>query len=117
MRAKICHFRWSDLSSTEWNQEVISHTRAPPFRCAVLGLVAMKIAFHSPLPPAPTGVADYSAALLPALRKLAEVEVNPKTSQTPNSELRTPNCAPLYHIGNNHLHRDIYARALCQPGI
>jgi glycosyltransferase involved in cell wall biosynthesis len=66
----------------------------------------MKVAFHSPLPPAPTGVADYAAALLSALRKLGEVEPGAITAEV-----------HLYHIGNNHLHRDIYARALRQPGV
>ena len=33
----------------------------------------MKIAFFSPLPPAKSGIADYSAALLDELNALAEV--------------------------------------------
>jgi hypothetical protein len=66
----------------------------------------MIVGFHSPLPPAPTGVADYAAALLLALRKLGEVEPG-----ATNADVH------LYQIGNNHLHRDIYARALRQPGI
>ena len=36
----------------------------------------MKVGFHSPLPPSRTGVADYSAALLSALRRFGEVEVD-----------------------------------------
>jgi len=67
---------------------------------------AIKLGFFSPLPPAPTGVADYSAALLSALRKHGDVEVD-----APNADIA------LYHIGNNHLHRDIYLRALAHPGI
>jgi glycosyltransferase involved in cell wall biosynthesis len=66
----------------------------------------MKVGFHSPLPPAPTGVADYAAALLTALRKHGEVEVEAGDAD-----------AALYHIGNNHLHREIYQRALAQPGV
>jgi glycosyltransferase involved in cell wall biosynthesis len=58
------------------------------------------------MPPAPTGVADYSAALLPYLRALGEVEVDATQAD-----------AALYHIGNNHLHREIYARALANPGV
>jgi hypothetical protein len=61
---------------------------------------------YSPLPPARTGVADYSAALLRALEPHAAVERNPGT----------PHGVPLYHIGNNPLHGDIYRRALEQPG-
>jgi glycosyltransferase involved in cell wall biosynthesis len=66
----------------------------------------MKAGLFSPLPPAPTGVADYSAALLPYLRALGEVETNPSSCDV-----------PLYHIGNNTLHREIYQRALEQPGV
>ena len=57
----------------------------------------MTISYYSPMPPARTGVADYSAALVRALRKEAEVEVNPGT----------PRGAPLYQIGNNPLHAGI----------
>lgn len=66
----------------------------------------MKVAFLAPLPPAPTGVADYAAVLLGALRRFGDV--------TPNAEDAR---VALYHIGNNHLHRDIYVRALNQPGV
>jgi glycosyltransferase involved in cell wall biosynthesis len=66
----------------------------------------LKTGFFAPLPPAPTGVADYAAALLVALRKHGEVEIEPAHSDV-----------ALYHIGNNHLHRDIYQRALLQPGL
>src|ERR1039457_2274863 len=66
----------------------------------------MTVGFHSPLPPAPTGVADYSAALLGALRQSGPVEPDAATADV-----------HLYHLGNNHLHREIYARALRQPGV
>lgn len=65
----------------------------------------MKIGFNSPLPPAPTGVADYSAALLEELRKLGDVEVD------------VDGDVALYHVGNNALHREIYERALAHPGV
>ena len=66
----------------------------------------MTVGFYSPLPPARTGVADYSAALLVGLRQHGRVEVSPKTSDV-----------PLYHLGNNSLHAPIYRRALEQPGV
>jgi glycosyltransferase involved in cell wall biosynthesis len=62
--------------------------------------------FFSPLPPAPTGVADYSAALLRAMRRYGQIRVN-----DPHTD------AVLYHIGNNHLHRGIYDQALRCPGV
>lgn len=66
----------------------------------------MKVALYSPLPPAPTGVADYSAALLPYLQALGEI-----APASPGADVA------LYHIGNNALHREIYGRALRQPGV
>jgi glycosyltransferase involved in cell wall biosynthesis len=66
----------------------------------------MKVGFFSPLPPAPTGVADYSETLLSWLRKLGAVETAPSECDI-----------ALYHVGNNALHRDIYQRALEHPGI
>ncbi|MEP7354893.1 MAG: hypothetical protein ABI824_16820, partial [Acidobacteriota bacterium] len=68
----------------------------------------MKIRYYSPMPPAPTGVADYSAELLPYLKALGEVDVNPSVDGTG---------IPVYHVGNNGLHREIYQRAVREPGI
>lgn len=67
----------------------------------------MTIGFHSPMPPARTGVADYSGALVRALRKHVEVRVNPGSE---------PGGAALYQIGNNPLHREAYRRAIAEPG-
>ncbi|MGO9093652.1 MAG: hypothetical protein ACLQGV_00370 [Bryobacteraceae bacterium] len=66
----------------------------------------MTLGFHAPLPPAPSGVADYAAALLEELRGLGEVKVNSDGGDV---------C--LYHLGNNALHREIYRRALARPGV
>jgi glycosyltransferase involved in cell wall biosynthesis len=66
----------------------------------------MRVGFWSPLPPARTGVADYSAALLRALRRSGDVEVSPRHA-----------AVHLYHLGNNQLHRPIYDRALAEPGV
>lgn len=66
----------------------------------------MKVGFFSPLPPAPTGVADYAATLLAAMRRSGRVEVDAEDVGN-----------RLYHLGNNHLHRDIYRRALERPGV
>jgi glycosyltransferase involved in cell wall biosynthesis len=64
----------------------------------------LKVGFFSPLPPARTGVADYSASLLRALRLSGTVELG-------DGDIN------LYHLGNNLLHREIYQRALEKPGI
>ncbi len=69
----------------------------------------MKVGFFSPLPPARTGVADYSAALLRALRASGNLEGG--AVQLGDGDIN------LYHLGNNQLHGEIYQRALDKPGV
>jgi len=64
------------------------------------------LGYYSPLPPARTGVADYAAALLGELRRHGAVEIQPARCDV-----------ALYQLGNNGLHREIYARALESPGV
>lgn len=66
----------------------------------------MTVGFFSPLPPARSGVADHSAELLRALSPLGSVQVNARDSDV-----------PLYHLGNNPLHGEIYQHALETPGV
>ena len=66
----------------------------------------MTVGWFAPPPGSRTGVADYAAALLPALEL--------RVSVTPNGS-DADVC--LYHLGNNHLHRRIYAQALARPGV
>src|SRR6202012_3145027 len=67
---------------------------------------SVTVGFYSPLPPAPTVVADYAAALLGALRRRGDVRNAPDQCDS-----------ALYHLGNNPLHSGIYQRALQQPGV
>jgi glycosyltransferase involved in cell wall biosynthesis len=57
----------------------------------------MRVAYFSPMPPEKTGVADYSALLLPALRERADVSV------VRRGRKRSPRGTDvaLYHVGNN----------------
>jgi len=64
------------------------------------------VGFYAPLPPARTGVADYAAALLAALRQRGPIEIAPDACDS-----------ALYHIGNNRQHAEIYRRALERPGV
>ena len=70
----------------------------------------MKIGYHAPPPGAPTGVADYAETLLQALLQSAP------TNTTIERDADHAGIH-LYHLGNNRLHADIYARALKTPGI
>ena len=57
----------------------------------------MRVAYYSPMPPERSGIADYSALLLPALRERIDVEVVKHGRKRP---VRDADLA-LYHVGNN----------------
>ena len=76
-----------------------------------------RLAYVSPMPPAKTGIADYSAELLPALAKYYQIDVIVEQGSTSSSssdyQLRDPDwlrnnvdsySAVLYHFGNSHFH-------------
>ena len=74
----------------------------------------MRIAFFSPLPPAKSGIADYSAALLDHLRNLAEVETfasRPERFDASRYDIA------VYQLGNNPYHSFAYEAALEHPGV
>lgn len=74
---------------------------------AVSGTASRRtVGFYAPMPPARTGVADYAASLLAALRRHGSVELAPEHCDV-----------ALYHLGNNALHAEIYRRALDRPGV
>jgi glycosyltransferase involved in cell wall biosynthesis len=55
----------------------------------------MKVAYHSPLPPSRSGIADYSALLLPALRERVDVVIAGPGKRAPDADVA------LYQIGND----------------
>jgi glycosyltransferase involved in cell wall biosynthesis/SAM-dependent methyltransferase len=76
--------------------------------------VAIKVAYFSPLPPARSGIADYSAALLDELKKLVDVEVfasKPLSFNPKNFDVA------LYQVGNNVYHDFCYEAAMEHPGV
>jgi glycosyltransferase involved in cell wall biosynthesis len=68
----------------------------------------VNVGFFSPLPPARTGVADYSAALFGALKS---------SGASSGGVVLGDGDINLYHLGNNQLHGEIYQRALEKPGV
>src|SRR5438105_405134 len=74
----------------------------------------MKVAYHSPLPPSRSGIADYSALLLPALSKRLDVVV-----ARPGRLRRAPSAdVALYHVGNDaEAHGWIVDALRRRPGI
>jgi glycosyltransferase involved in cell wall biosynthesis len=74
----------------------------------------VKVAYYSPLPPSRSGIADYSALLLPALSERVEVVV-----ARPGRFRREPKAdVALYHVGNDPAEHGWIVEALRRrPGI
>lgn len=89
----------------------------------------LRIAYFSPMPPDRSGIADYSAGLLPHLAKLAEVTLFTDAPPTVESfglpvrplgdypRLRGGFDLPLYQMGNSAFHEAIYDLLLRYPGV
>jgi len=56
----------------------------------------VRVAYYSPLPPERSGIADYSALLLPALERLVDVEIVRRGRTRPVAA-----DLALYHVGND----------------
>ncbi len=93
---------------------------------------ALRIAYFSPLPPARTGIANYSSELLEQLASAADLTLfttNP--SETDPTLANNTNIRPIsdyagcrwdfdcavYQVGNSLYHREIYQVAIRYPGV
>ena len=74
----------------------------------------MRVAFFSPLPPARSGIADYSEALIQSLKPLVDLEVFSGGHQSFDPARFD---IALYHVGNNGHHGFVYETALRHPGV
>ena len=86
----------------------------------------MRVACFSPLPPRKSGIADYSAALLPRLANQVDLEVFVEDPGVrcdslrvrPHKEYRAADFEiTLYQAGNNPDHVFVYDAAIEQPGV
>jgi glycosyltransferase involved in cell wall biosynthesis len=92
----------------------------------------VRLAWFSPLPPIPSGIADYSAEILPLVAEHAEVDVfTPRSNRrlfdsSSSLAVRDPRRfsrlaggydAVFYHLGNNPHHDFVYLAARERPGI
>src|SRR5262249_43489149 len=95
----------------------------------------LRLAYFSPLPPSKSGIADYSAELLPYLAKGADITVFVEqadelrlhqhredfaaynTIHFDEINRQNPFDLSIYHQGNNPHHEYIYERALRMPGL
>ena len=73
----------------------------------------MRVAYYSPLPPERSGIADYSALLLPALSRFVEVDVVRRGRTRPVAA-----DVALYHVGNDpEAHGWIVEALRRRPGV
>jgi glycosyltransferase involved in cell wall biosynthesis len=74
------------------------------------------VAVWSPLPPSPSGIADYVAEQLPALARHADVRA---VSSEPHAsaERTVVDELDVYHVGNSPAHAWVYRAALRRPGV
>lgn len=90
----------------------------------------MRVAHLSPLPPAPSGVADYCAELLPALARHVAVEAlappDAAVEPLPGVPVRpfigwdglwSRYDLAVYHLGNHRLHAWVYEALRIRPGL
>src|SRR5580658_1520495 len=71
----------------------------------------MTVGYHAPPPGSHSGIADYDETLRTALQRLGRVESGAANNGASKADIH------LYHLGNNRLHEDVYARALATPGV
>jgi glycosyltransferase involved in cell wall biosynthesis len=64
----------------------------------------LKVAYYSPLPPERSGIADYSAMLLPELRQRLDVEVVRRSARRRGRRAAARCDVALYHVGNDPEH-------------
>jgi glycosyltransferase involved in cell wall biosynthesis len=82
-----------------------------------------RIAWLSPMPPAKTGIATYSKAVIDALERIGFAtehhRIEPIWPLKPRHEGTIPwHTMGVYHLGNNvEFHRDIYRHAIQTPGL
>ena len=86
-----------------------------------------RLAYFSPLPPARSGIADYSAELLPYLAERADITLFTDDPDAPGNLPRRPVAAfpaerwaydlPLYQMGNSAHHAAIYHMLRRYPGV
>ena len=74
--ADACSWLGANLDSArEWGQAGRRVAELLSWDHVIERLLGMKVAYYSPLPPERSGVADYSAMLLPELQQRLEIDV------------------------------------------
>jgi glycosyltransferase involved in cell wall biosynthesis len=116
----ITAFEQLRVTKTKLQQEVVPSARRP------------RMAYVSPLPPARSGIADYSAELLPELTRYYEIDVIVAQDDVTDTWIKE-HCSVrnvewfvshadlydrvLYHIGNSEFHQHMFDLLAKIPGV
>lgn len=126
------NFSWDDsaLKTIEAFESLHAERKCPVYLAQTSGC-RPKLAYVSPLPPERTGIADYSAELLPVLAKYYDIEVVVAQEQVSDTWVQTK-CPirdsqwlrsnahkmdrVLYHVGNSPFHQHMFSLIEEIPG-
>lgn len=129
--ARAKHYSWTQVAESAWRiLEQGLESSAKPLPAFALPPTRPRLAYLSPLPPARSGVADYSAMLIPELSQWYDITVvvPPDTSveAPPVTEVMTiaqfqenPFAFDrhLYHLGNSEYHLPYFDCLGKYPGV
>lgn len=130
-------FSWEKSAQTAWqaledaqerkSSSARTHVQVPGNKSR------LRVAYVSPLPPQKSGIADYSADLLPALAKYVDLDVfvepDVKVSNDISRSIRSTYTADelvkrqdqydvvVYQFGNSKFHRHMYSLLKAVPGV
>lgn len=114
-------FTWQNSATRAWDAlEIIHERRIQQGKTRVTGVLQKRLsmAYVSPLPPQASGIADYSAELLPNLARYYDITLVSEEETTERRLWGFPRLNPdeflrqcgqfdrvLYQVGNSHFHR------------
>jgi glycosyltransferase involved in cell wall biosynthesis len=125
-------FSWDITARRALRAMEAAHAVRPAPQPPATGSRRPRLAFVSPLPPERTGIADYSAELLPELARLYEIDVVTAQESVAdpwvlgNTAVRTPDWFKahagryervLYHFGNSSFHQHMFELLEAVPGV
>ena len=127
-KKRIAVYSWENVAK----RAIAALEQMPPKPIRPSGDARPKLAYISPLPPAKTGIADYSSELLPSLSRYYEVDC--VVAESPEHALRPAQLIDvidledfrrraseyeriIYHCGNSPFHSHMYELLEAFPGV
>lgn len=130
--AQAARFSWAESARRALDAFEHVHDRRKPSQCYVSGRALPKLALVAPLPPLRTGIAAYSAELVPALAAHYDIDVIVDQQEVSDGDLKA-HCGIrtvdwfeanadrydriLYQFGNSHFHKHMFGLLERHPGV